>query len=49
MDKPRIANLNDLTESMERSHGERYEARHFPVGPALAFKNAGVDYWAGED
>ncbi len=43
MDKPRIANLNDLTESMERSHGERYECRHFPIGPALGAKKLGYN------
>lgn len=43
MDKPRIANLNELTDPMERSHGARYGARLFPIGSKLGARKLGYN------
>jgi len=43
MDKPRIANLHQLTESMHRSHGERYESRHYQVGSRIGAQKLGYN------
>jgi uncharacterized cupin superfamily protein len=43
MDKPKIANLNDLTGPTERSHGEKYASRHFMIAPALGARKLGYN------
>ncbi len=41
MTEPRIANLSDLGEPIDRSHGERYASRHFAVGRRLGTRKIG--------
>lgn len=43
MGKLRIANLYELTESMDRSHGERYGSRHFALGATLGAQKLGYN------
>jgi uncharacterized cupin superfamily protein len=43
MDKPRIANLGTLKESMQRSKGDRYEMRLFPIGPSVGARKLGFN------
>lgn len=43
MDQPRIANLNELSEPMERSHGTRFGARLYAIGPKLGARKLGYN------
>lgn len=43
MDKPRVANLNELANPMERSNGTRYASRHFALGPLLGAQKLGLN------
>lgn len=43
MEKPKIANLHELGDSMHRSQGEKYESRIVPLGPALGARKLGYN------
>jgi uncharacterized cupin superfamily protein len=43
MDRPRIANLNELPNPMEREHGEKFASSHVPVGAPLGAKKLGYN------
>jgi len=43
MDKPKIANLNELGAPMEREHGDTFASRHVPLGTALGARKLGYN------
>lgn len=43
MSKPRIANVNDFSEMLARSHGDAYASRHASIAPALGAKRLGYN------
>jgi uncharacterized cupin superfamily protein len=43
MDGPKVINIDELTTSLERSHGERFEMRMFPIGAGVGARKLGYN------
>src|SRR5260221_8557006 len=43
MDKPKIGNLGALKDPFERTHGDKYEMRLFPIGPSVGARKLGYN------
>ncbi len=43
MIKPRVTNVHELTEPMDRSHGANYGSRHFPIAPSVGARKLGYN------